>query len=167
MSYATPAQMLQRKDARTLGDLVADDDRQVDATDLLTDANLQAALDDASGDIEAALLVGGKFTPAQLAALTGNSQKHLIRICCEVAMFHLLNRRPSSNPEQWETYQKIRESTLDPLRKGINVFNIEANIEAGVVSQRVPTVTDYEELNLWRDRMTGFYPPRQQRRATN
>ena len=118
MSYATPAQMLERFDARVIGDLVSDSDSQVSAAELLTDPILQAMLDDASGDIEAALLVGGRYTVADLSGLTGNAQKHLVRICCEVAKAYLLRRRVSYNPEKDKAEIELAEHHLERLRSG-------------------------------------------------
>lgn len=160
MAYATPLELLERKDARDIGDLVSDTETPVSPADLPSNTNLLAALDDASGDIEAALLVGGKYTTDDLDGLTGNSRYHLVRITIEVAMYHLLRRRPEANLDQLEYYSKLRDSYIEPLRGGSNVFNIPAHLAAGKADVSGPTTQQYNDLNLVRDRVRNYFPRR-------
>lgn len=158
--YATAAQVLERKDWRDIGDLVSDDGDQVSEAGLATDAKLTAAIADASGDIETALFAGGRYDASDLEGLTGNAASHLVRITTEITMYHLLCRRPRANSEMLEYYAKLRETYLDPLRQGQNVFNIEEKIEAGRASVDGPTTQEYNDLNLVRDRVRNYYPGR-------
>ena len=161
MAYATPAQFLERYDERLLGDLVSDDNSQVSPSALLTDSNLQAALDDASGDIDAALITGQRYTTDDLDGLTGNSQKHLIRITCDIAFVLLLTRRGSMDPETRRSHMAVAEDHLERLRKGLNIFNLDDQKDAGVVETAGPTRVDLTNLNLMRDRTRNYYPVRQ------
>lgn len=160
MAYASASDLIARKDSRDLGDLVSDDGVQVAENELADDAKLGAALDDASGDIEASLLRGNRYTTAQLAALTGNSLAYLKRITCEIAMYHLLARRPEANLERLEYYRKLRETFLEPLASGENVFDITDHLAAGAADVDGPTTQDYGNLNLVRDRVLNYFPPR-------
>lgn len=161
MAYATAAQFLDRYDARDVGDLVSDEGLQVSPIDLPGHVRLAAVLNDASGDIEAALLVGNRYTPDQLSGLTGNSASHLQRVTCEIAMAYLLGRRPSINSERIEAQEKLRELHLDRLRRGENVFNLDDQRNAGVAAIDGPTTLDYSrELNLIRDRTRHYFPAR-------
>ena len=54
--------MMLRYDRNDIGQLVADDSRKVSAIDLETSAVCLCALDDAAGEIEAALLVANRYT---------------------------------------------------------------------------------------------------------
>lgn len=159
-SYCTPAQFLTRKDARTIGDLVADDGTQVSAAALLSDTNLSTALADASGDIEAALLVGGRYTTEQLEGLTGNSSSYLQRICAEIATYYLLVRRPEVNQELLDHYDRIRERYLKTLKSGEEIFDLDTTIRASQPSVDGPSTQDYEDLNMIRDRVNNYFPRR-------
>lgn len=159
-SYATPAEFLQRYDARVTGDLVDDNSDQQDPDSLLADAVLQAMLDDASGDIEAALGVGGMYTPADLAALTGNAKKHLIRICCDVAHVYLLRRRGLIPAEEHKAAIELAEAHLERLRTGQNVFNIPGEENSGIIDTTGPSLVDFGNMNLIRDRTKNYYPKR-------
>lgn len=159
MSFATPAEFLERYDARIFGDVVRDNDEQATPAELLTDPNLQAALNDASGLIESACLVGERYTPTDLEALTGNSLYHLKRICCDVAMALLLQRRPSSDPDKDTERLEIAEKHLDKLRDGERVFYRGDNVDqAGVPDTTGPTTVDLENLNSIRRRVRNYYP---------
>lgn len=159
-SYADGDELLKRKDWRTIGDLVSDSGTQVAEASLASDANVLQALEDASGDIDAALLVGGRYSTEDLEALTGNALAHLQRITCELAMYDLMCRRPDIDVERLEYYQKMRATFLEPLRTGQNVFNIVENIAAGKASVDGPTTLGFQDLNLVRDRTRHYYPPR-------
>lgn len=160
MAYATPAQLIERHDANAIGDLASDDGVPVSRIDILTDGKVAAALNDASGDIDAALLVGGMYTVAQLSSLTGNGQYTLISICCEIAMARLYQRRPTFSVDDYKKYLELSESRLERLRNGENTFGIAANIEAGLPSVDGPTRVEYSALNLARDRTLNYFPAR-------
>ncbi|MEK9810000.1 MAG: phage protein Gp36 family protein, partial [Candidatus Nanopelagicales bacterium] len=98
MAYAAASDMQLRFDERTLAELVSDTDVAIDTADLATDTKLAAALDDASGVIDAALLTGGRYSAASLSGLTGNSLALLKRLCCVLAMTFLRQRRVGGFP---------------------------------------------------------------------
>lgn len=161
MSYASPAEFLKRYDSRIVGDLVRDDGEQATATELLYDDNLQAALDDASGDIDAALLVGERYYPSDLAALTGNSQTLLIRMCCDIAMAFLLRRRPSKDADKDTARLELAESHLRKLRDGEQIFYRGEGVDhAGLVDTTGPSTVQLQNLNLMRGRTQNYYPER-------
>lgn len=159
MSYATPADFLKRFDARVFGDIVKDDGVQATAVELLTDENLQASLDDASGDIESACLVGERYMPDDLAALTGNSLNHLKRICCDIAAAYLLRRRPSNDPDRDTERMEQAEKHLMRLRSGETVFYRGDDVDqAGVPDVTGPSTVDLQNLNTIRRRVNNYYP---------
>jgi phage gp36-like protein len=160
MAFATPTQMLERFDPRDIGELCADDSVPIDRITLLTDTVLQAALDDASGDILAALNVAGRYTSAELTALTGDSAKYLARITCELALSNLWGRKPLFRTEDRLKALEVAEKRLERLRKGEHVFAHANNIDAGTPSVDGPTTVGFENLNLLRDRTRNYYPRR-------
>lgn len=160
MAYATPADVLARYDRNDVGQLVADDQRKVSAVDLETNYPLLTALNDAAGEIEAALLVGNRYTVVDLTALTGNSLSLLVSMNCDVAMRRLLNRRLGWSPEKAKQIREAADMQLEKLRKGENTFNIQAAMDAAEPVVDGPTMADFSNLNLWRDRTKNYFPPR-------
>lgn len=160
MAYASASDLTARYDARTVGDLAADDSVRVLPGAMAADANITAALDDASGDVEAALVVARRYTVAQLEALTGNSLAKLKRVTCDIAMAYLLGRRPAFNPDLLGTMREMADGYLDKLASGENVFNLDDPKDAGLVTIDGPTKLQYNTLNLWRDRTRHTFPRR-------
>lgn len=160
MAYASATDLIARYDARLIGDLVADDNTQVAPADLSGNTKLAAALDDASGDIDAALLASRRYSADDLSGLTGTALAHLKRMTCDIAMSYLRQRRADWNPEQVKAFMEVAEAHLERLRKGINVFGLDDQMDAGLPEVGGPTTVDYQNLNLMRDRVMNYYPAR-------
>lgn len=158
MAYATVADMRERFDERTLSELVSDSGAAVDLADLNTDTNALTALDDASGIVEAALIVGGRYTAAQLAALTGNSLALLKRIVCQLAASQLEQRRFDFDPDRYERFTAWALEQLDKLRRGENLFNLDDNVSASQASLETPSLAQRNTPGLIRDRTQNYYP---------
>lgn len=162
MSYATPADLVARKDQRTLADLASD--TGTPSTDVLTDPVIQAALDDASGKVESALMNGQLYSLDDIAGFTGNSLALLKRITCEVAMAYLLARRPGYDEDGYKKALDAADEWLNQIRKGERVFgDATSQLAASVPSIDGPTALKYEYLNLIPDRTRNTYPNRGQR----
>jgi phage gp36-like protein len=158
-AYATGLDLIARCDVDQIGDLATDDREPLDRDAVATHPNVLAALLDASGEIDVALLVGGRYTPDQLAALTGNTMNHLIRITCSLAIALLCERRPSRvSAEEAEAYRKTARAHLDALRRGENVFGIPAVLESGVIDTVAISAMELESLNGITERMNRYFP---------
>lgn len=165
MAYASSSDLAARFDERTIKDLASDTGAPV--TDISTSGRVTAALDDASGRVDSAMLVGGMYSTDQLAALTGNSLAMLKRITCELAMVYLVEARPGRYAsDQLEKQKETCEDFLDRLRKGERLFNVQAAIDAGKPTIDGPTTVDYTRLQLIPDRTNNFYPARATRLPT-
>lgn len=154
---------MSRKDRNDIGQLCSDDKRPVSEVDLPTNQQCLDALADASGSIDAALFVGNRYTPTDLAGLSANSNSLLIRITCDIAMMHLIDRRPGWNPEKAKVIRELAEGHLERLRNGENTFSIVGTNEAESAAEPVtdgPTTATFNGLNLWRDRTRNFFPAR-------
>lgn len=168
-SYATPAQLLQRFDARLLGDLCADDGTRVSAVNLLTDDVLQAALDDASGAIDAALRASERYSVEALDSLATESQdedtevkssRHLVRVTCCVAMMYLADRRLYGGGDN-QTLNRVIEQAkqyLKDLQSGKDIFDINESAEYGKPQVSGPTTAQLDSLNLVTRRTRNYYP---------
>lgn len=160
MAYASGANLLERYDARDIGDLVADDGTQITAVNIPTNTNVLAALNDASGEIDAALMVGNRYAASELSGLTGNSQYHLIRMTCDIAMARIMGRRPGRDIEKLKAMMELAESHLERLRNGENVFNLADQKDAGNPSASGLSAVEYSQSGLIRDRSRNYYPIR-------
>lgn len=167
MSYATPADFLLRKSQQTVGELCSETGTAITPTALLTDANLQAALDSASGEIESALLQGGRYTVDDLDAIVANADSsltnakaHLVRITCDIAMALLFDRKPTYSSDDYKAAIDLADVHLERLRTGKNVFNVAANIQAGLPTYDAPSVASVVSKGLIRDRTQHYYPAR-------
>lgn len=156
MAYASPADLKLFFDERVLRDLASD--TGVQAT-LGNDARVEMALDAASGKIDAALFVGGNYTPDELGALTGNSLNLLKYVCSYLAMGILIARRPEKIKEEWcQAIIKEGEDFLDKLRQGIRTFDIDTHLAAGRPTIDGLSTVGHERINLLPSRVHNFYP---------
>lgn len=163
MAYATIADLLKRYDWRNVGDLILDNGNQADQGTIAADASgiIAAALDTASGEIDSAVMRGQRYTATDLAGLTGHSLALLKSLCCKLAFWNLWERRPSwGDPDQFETTRQQARGVLKELKTGEAIFDIEKVKDAGNISSQSMTRMQVEGLNLMRDRLGKFFPPR-------
>jgi len=161
MAYADADDMTARFDVRIIADLLSDNGEPV--VDISQSPVLWAALDDGAGEIDSALTVANLYTPADLAALEGDSLALLKRINCGLAMSHLMERRQENiGSERIEAARLAAHQFLERLRKGERVFACVAeNRDAGLPTVDGPSTVDYEKLNTVVDHCRGqFYPRR-------
>jgi phage gp36-like protein len=164
MAYATGTDLVDCFDVDLIGDLAQDTREPVDASVVTTLPNVLRMLDQASGEIDVALIAGGRYQPAQLALLTGSSQSHLVRITCTIAMALLFKRRPSQAMlELAKPLYEEKEKYLKDLRTGVNLFNIEENKAASVIDLQTVTALEIDTLNLLPTRMSPYFPSSDQR----
>jgi phage gp36-like protein len=160
-AYATPADLLKRYDARTVGQLVSDNGISSNRQDLQDHPVLLAMLEDASGEIDSAVLQAKRYSTADLAALTGNTLALLKRITCTIAFGLLWERRPWSDDEDdgRQQAQKRARDLLADLRKGVAVFDVEAAEEAGLPAVETTSIQRIQSNNWTVDAARGHYYP--------
>lgn len=161
-AYATVADLILRRDRRLIGELVSDDDNPLTEAELLDSEVLETLLEDASGQVESAMLSGKRYLPETLASLTGNSLALLKKIVCTIVMADLYERRPGVHLEQSKAYMELARMHLDDLRSGKNIFNLPDNSAANAANPvtTAPTVVDYTNLNLLPEQMIRHFPNR-------
>ena len=167
MAYALASDLINYKDARHLGDLCSDNDTRVTSGSLSTDAKISAALDAASGEVEAAVLQGKRYTAADLTGLTGNSAAYLKKLTCDIAFWILWDRKPAYRPDEHSRQQAIEQAAnaLKMLRTGEHIFNVTAVKEAGVPDMDFPSAVELEQNNFLVDACRPRYFPA--RRVSN
>lgn len=160
-TYVSASDLTARFDERDIQQLVIDDSSDGATVDVTTNARVTAALDDAEGEVIAALRKGGRYEAEQLAALTGVDLAYLKRIICDIAMVHLLRRRPTFAPEVFKAYDDIRKGHIKDLQDGNSVITADepAAAVAGAISNEGPSLVQWDQLNLWRDR-SRYFPQR-------
>ncbi len=144
MALATVEDLLLRKDCRTVGVLAATGDQAVPEAELYTNPIVLQALEDATGEVVSAMNFVGRYSEADLGALTGASAAKLPRIVCEVAFYLLYEFRPDTRRTRQNEYAAAVEAAtaqLERLRKGELVFSIPAAIEA-----ELPSVVDFPSV---------------------
>lgn len=158
MAHAATSDWVLRVDPDILNDLANKSVRQ-SRDDLLTNSVLTTCLDDASGEIDASVRRGGRYSETDLSGLTGNSLAHLKRLCCDIATSLLLQRRPGVFPELAEAYGKLAREHKASLAKGEDVFDVEtaqSDVHPTVLG---PTRADDSKMNhLLSDKLHRFLP---------
>lgn len=161
-AFATPADMLIRYDARTLGDLCSDSGVRLQESELTANAKLIALLSSATGQIKSAVLRGERYKVEDLEALTGESLAYLVDLTCRIAFWLLWQRKPYADDQQRLEAKKAYDESLELLQNGSHVFEITSAMDAG--TPHVETVTRTEIANNWNlvaDRCRGrFFPAR-------
>jgi phage gp36-like protein len=162
-AYATAADLMARHDTNLVGELIRDDHEAADAAEIADSSVVEAMLTDASGQVEAAMLCGNRYSPEQLAELEGNSLGLLKKIVCLIALAELFDRRPGRHIETAKHYGEMARAYLEDLRTGKNLFNLtdtESNRLAANPSTTGPTVVEIERQNLLPDQMIRHFPSR-------
>lgn len=163
-SYADGNDLIARYDVDTVGDLATDQRESSDPSIVPILPNVLTALADASGEIDVALIVGERYLPEQLAALTGNSQSKLKRICCDIAMSLLCSRRVGHDYiELSESVAKTSRGHLRSLSNGENVFGLQSILDASTIDVASISIAEIDRRNLLPSRMSNFFPTDSQR----
>lgn len=156
MAYATPAQLLIHKDARTVGMLASDNNAAVTSDQLLVNPVVLEMLSAASGEMEGAFVVGNRYSTDDIAAIVqagGYSASKLARMCAEIAFGMLWERRPDLqlNELRQQAYEK-QEQALEDLRTGKRLFNLPQVVNASNPSVSGPSSMTVRQLNGMADR---------------
>lgn len=151
-AYLSASEFLTRVDWRPIAQLMTDDDTTEDVRSALTDASsvegarLAELLKDASGQVETAAFVGGRYAPADLAALSGNQAAYLKRLVADIAIGLCYQRRPdlfSGMPAQAQQANQI----LNALAGGDRIFGLQENIDASHMHMTTDTPENVETRN--------------------
>lgn len=101
----------------------------------------------ASGEIEAAALLGGKYTPASLNALTGGMKEFLSSLCFDLAIGPCYRRRPGFAGPEIEQENRAR-AFLVALEQGAAIFGLQENIDASHMELTIDTPRDVDIRDL-------------------
>lgn len=163
MALADGSDFIKRYDVRLIGDLATDSGSTLAEDDVATHPNVLTALEDALGEIVVALMVGQRYSEAELLGLTGYSLAHAKRIQCDIAMDLMVKRRPIVDEDRAKDIARQSREHLKRLSDGENVFGIPAVVDSGNLALALPSTVDIENLNLLTERMGRYFPDTGQR----
>jgi len=163
MPYATGSEMLERYDARLLGDLVSDNGVAVSAGALPGHPNLVAVLNDASAAIDAAVFVGNRYTPSQMSNLSASAAAFVRRLTCDLALIYIKRRRGRFDSDKDAALLKEVNASLDALRSGDDVLVSEQDNDPGPQLEGTEMVTVVRPRSLL-NQIQNYYPDGHPRR---
>jgi hypothetical protein len=160
---ATGAELVARYDIRLIGDFATDEGEPLDPAAVPTHPNVIVALEDATGEFEAAVLSGDRYTLAQLDSLAGNTRNHMVRIICSIAMCCLFDRRPEIESETTKAIRERADKFIKALNNGDNILGIAEIVEAGTIKDVHISAVEVDNRNLLPSRMNRYFPGTEQR----
>lgn len=160
--YCDAASLVVYHDWQQVADMVRDGDGPRPTRASLLDAAsapgslLQSLLLAASGEIESACLVGDRYEPLDLQAMTGAGLEYLKRLTADLAFWRLSQRRqpntgdPKSVPGAEQALEELRR-----LRDGEAVFGLRESAEAGLPEVVTPDVLKGPQTVVIANRLFG------------
>jgi hypothetical protein len=134
MAYITASQFLDRYDPRRVGAMAGDAGAIVSQSDIEAGSNdvVNAALADATGMINSAILRGQRYKVSDLTGLTGDDAAFLYRLTANLAYGLMKLRRDIPLQEGDPYYMALTD--LERLSNGDRVFNVDGAIASGVTT---------------------------------
>lgn len=129
MRWASVADLMDRFDARQLGDLCGDVGARVEPADLPGNARAIAALNDAEGELISAITVGEKYDLTQVDTLVSGGDTYVLKLVCDLALKNLYAAR--NQLEDTPAQSLLAMQVLQQLRQGERVLAILENQDAG------------------------------------
>lgn len=160
--YCDGAAFLIRYDWRTVADCLSDDNEPLAEAAVPTNTKLLSILRECSGKLEAAAMMGGKYTPEDLGLLTGNMAQWLASIVADMAAPRVLGRRFVEFPDYAERLKEA-EGVLVALSKGELLFGLQENIDAGLLDSEVETPQQVEDRQMITYQSRAFFGRRANR----
>ncbi len=144
-TYCTAARFLVRVDWRTVADLISDTGERVESAEAVKlHPNLTAALRAASGELETAVMVGGRYIPEDLREIADdspstNATELLADIVAGLALRRIFRRRPNDRPMPGLAAEA--GEWLEKAMSGQRIFATQESSDAGVVDSVTETAT--------------------------
>lgn len=150
--YCSAEEFLVFVDFRTIVDLCSDDNGRPLESDFTDDTTRTgqialAVLQASSGELESAVLLGGRYTVENLGELTGNQAQFIKKLVADLSLWEFYCRRPdlmSQMPAKCEQAKAI----INAIAQGEMIFGIQENIDAGHLNLTVETPQDVINRNL-------------------
>lgn len=165
MPYCDPTTLLAYVDARLVGDLAGDTGVRLTPNQIESDPNVAAALSASAGEINSAVLVGNRYTVAQLQSLTGDDAAFLAQLNAWLSFGKLCSRR-GRDPKERPEYGQALE-VIEKIKNGHQLFNVPQG-NSQTASENFMTATQFSTLGLIRDRDARFmFPVRREQQVVS
>jgi hypothetical protein len=161
--YCDGSELALRYDKRRLMELYTDDGVRPTSYDAYN-ANLLAALEDATAEINAAIFIGYKYTAAGfspttfLSGLTDTGQRLIRRLAADLAYANLVSRRGLSTTETSNLAPRnlIAQQMLEQLRQGERIFDMvdQSSANAGIAHHAPLGISDISNTGI----VTSSFP---------
>ena len=167
--YCSAADMLDRFDWRPIAQLMNDSNSNAVLRDVLLDetstegGRLKTILMDCSGELEASAMMGGKYSPTDLQALTGGSAAYLRRIVADLAIGRCYERRPMQNP--WANQTLTARQLLNAIANGEAIFGTQEAVDASHLEIKRETPDQVTSRQGMVVQMEGYFGVRGDRRC--
>lgn len=145
--YCTGAQFVTFYDARPTSQLLSDNDVPIALASVPSDPTLASLLGVASGELESLALMGGRYQPADLQALTGNSANLLAWLVAALTVPLLQQRRADVVAPEFPQRERA-EQWLQALVEGKTIFSTQDAQAAGQMFDYVEQDYDVEQRQL-------------------
>jgi hypothetical protein len=116
-----------------------------------------------SGEVEGAVIIGGKISPADLMLLEGASASFLRSLVADLAIGRCYMRRPNENP--WREQTATARQLLNALAQGEMIFGTQEAVNAGLLQITADTPRHVEQRNGMVVQMDGYFGRRGNRRG--
>lgn len=126
---------------------------------------VQAALDQAAGMINSAILFAQRYQPSDLEALTGVDQAYLFALNNALAYWLLLKRVGRGDPPPAETLAALQD--LEKIKQGERLFNVPENTATQQETITFPSFSALSTVGRLRDRCWKAFPLRQNQNPSN
>jgi hypothetical protein len=166
-SWLPALEFLKRADPRTVSDLCSDlgirnytnpDGQTINNTLLAADANLAAALSEASGEFESYVFRGERYTLADIQLLTTpqgtpptttNVQAFIYGLITRIVKMRVIDRRIGMDPEaKVPEWYKSTQETLNRIAHGDLIFGLLEVQEAGLPEAEFMTEHDIRKVKM-------------------
>lgn len=129
-AYAAVTDLKVWKQWQHMADWLSTDGTRGSESQFNSNAAALTHLKAASGLLEAACLKGGRYTPTDLAALTGNSMELLKRIVCWLAIASMSRFKTRTKGDDEEIHWA--QDVLQALADGERIFAFQETMDAGI-----------------------------------
>ncbi len=153
-SYCTPTQYFDFCDERPAEDLCSDTEVRLTRAQLIACSPFLNTLLASSGEVEAAALLGGRYTAIDMQALIaagGAQSQTLIRVVAKLTEARLIQRRPDVGSYQLTSahHDIISEGGwLDKLASGERIFAFQETADSGRLHHETNSATTIRNRDL-------------------
>jgi hypothetical protein len=169
--WCEPAEFLKRYHPELVGDLCSDGNVRLTPAQLVGQAgndavvppipyvppnvNLEAALADASGAVESAVLANGRYSVDDLQAMAddANARNYMRRLVADIAIVYLHERRGVPLGDTMKDRYDRTMKELASLRSGSTMLPFDGTIDASLPDDEFETPSEISMLNLLSSRV--------------